>query len=398
METESGKLVEYFVTVSFGDELSPMEMAIPEVDHIEGSMLTEMTMDPTLDPGSPEGKLSSWLHSIQRRAFRCDIVDRYPLEDNPSCPLPPIAMFCIPEGVRLSTDPDLPSFYNFCATGADGVRVWGSCLRFFEEVPMEKLASLWAREQMSTAAEDELFELKSDDHESLPASGSTSSLQVLPAQTVRRPSLSGPADDSTNSPQIDMSPRPAQHRTLEEWIAQFPVTLPCKIYAPTCIVVLSTYPFLNEFRTFLTELYRCSLCPQRIPLERRLYNFVAQVPLPPRGLVRVIYRLHGASPPIIFRRPAPNDPLSFFSFPLRLLSSYLDVDTIIVLMEAMCAERRILLSSSSFALLSVVCQAMLTLFHPFTWSHVFIPLLPHSLTQFIDAPMPFMCVDLLFGT
>ncbi len=78
-----------------------------------------------------------------RYLFKAQIIDRYPTRDYADCPIPdPICMFCIPDGIRLTTTPGLPIFFTFCLTLGNGDRLYGACLRFYENVPPAVLSRL----------------------------------------------------------------------------------------------------------------------------------------------------------------------------------------------------------------------------------------------------------------
>lgn len=40
--------------------------------------------------------------------------------------------------------------------------------------------------------------------------------------------------------------------------------------------------------------------------------------------------------------------------------------------------------------LTLVAEALVCLLFPFTWQHVYVPILPASLQHFLDAPVPFV--------
>lgn len=46
--------------------------------------------------------------------------------------------------------------------------------------------------------------------------------------------------------------------------------------------------------------------------------------------------------------------------------------------------------------LMVVAECVTTLLFPFTWPHVYVPILPASLHHFLDAPVPFVMGKFLF--
>eukprot|EP00004_Rigifila_ramosa_P001503 TRINITY_DN1146_c0_g1_i3.p1 TRINITY_DN1146_c0_g1~~TRINITY_DN1146_c0_g1_i3.p1 ORF type:complete len:397 (-),score=109.08 TRINITY_DN1146_c0_g1_i3:1401-2591(-) len=63
---------------------------------------------------------------------------------------------------------------------------------------------------------------------------------------------------------------------------------------------------------------------------------------------------------------------------------------ILQLFAALMGERRIIFTSSSLARLSTCTLAALALLYPFSWQHVFIPVVPRSLLDYCCAPMPFL--------
>lgn len=53
-------------------------------------------------------------------------------------------------------------------------------------------------------------------------------------------------------------------------------------------------------------------------------------------------------------------------------------------------EHKVLIHSQSFSRLHDACQALISLMYPFKYSHVYIPLLPTSLTEVLNIPTPFL--------
>jgi hypothetical protein len=62
------------------------------------------------------------------------------------------------------------------------------------------------------------------------------------------------------------------------------------IYVPKAICILSHWPFLDAFRSYLTTLYRLSLTPTPVCLERYICNLMHEIPLPPQGKIEVQVR------------------------------------------------------------------------------------------------------------
>lgn len=50
----------------------------------------------------------------------------------------------------------------------------------------------------------------------------------------------------------------------------------------------------------------------------------------------------------------------------------------------------IILFSIDYQRLIIVAESITCLLFPFTWQHVYVPILPASLQHFLDAPVPFV--------
>ena len=72
------------------------------------------------------------------------------------------------------------------------------------------------------------------------------------------------------------------------------------------------------------------------------------------------------------------------------LFSVLDVECVLMVMRCILSEMRIILYSSSMSLLHSVSECLIALCFPFTWSHVYVPLLPKQLHTIIEAPVSFI--------
>ena len=77
-------------------------------------------------------------------------------------------------------------------------------------------------------------------------------------------------------------------------------------------------------------------------------------------------------------------------FPIDIFLSLITPENIVKIFSSLLLERRIIYCASTLANLSIVVQAMMTLIYPFTWQHIYIPILPESLLDCCCAPMPFV--------
>lgn len=70
--------------------------------------------------------------------------------------------------------------------------------------------------------------------------------------------------------------------------------------------------------------------------------------------------------------------------------SAVETNNMIVIFASMLQERRIVIKSRKLHRLSACVQAANTVLYPMNWQHIFIPLLPRQLTEYLFAPMPFL--------
>lgn len=76
---------------------------------------------------------------------------------------------------------------------------------------------------------------------------------------------------------------------------------------------------------------------------------------------------------------------------LNIFFNFMTPKTMIETFAALLAERRIIFKSSNLEKLSCCLQASCRLLYPMSWQHIFIPILPTKLKDYLLAPMPY-CV------
>ncbi|CAH0475868.1 unnamed protein product [Peronospora belbahrii] len=75
---------------------------------------------------------------------------------------------------------------------------------------------------------------------------------------------------------------------------------------------------------------------------------------------------------------------------IRLLFDTLDVSTVLLVFTAALLENRILLVSSYLSVLMKVSESLRALMHPLSWPHVYLPILPRRMLQYLECPTPFI--------
>ncbi|ONK68944.1 uncharacterized protein A4U43_C05F17670, partial [Asparagus officinalis] len=165
--------------------------------------------------------------------------------------------------------------------------------------------------------------------------------------------------------------------------------IPPNSFADKCICLVSRSPSFRVLRDALEELFVLCFAPagSSKPLWEVIAYMVSNVPLPTPGKDRVLFAIENY---LLTVEAPPKEGLPHADICFQPLVQCLDVDNLIRLFTAVLLERRILLRSNKYTLLTLVFEAICHLIYPFRWQHVYIPLLFFSGVDYIDAPTPYM--------
>lgn len=78
------------------------------------------------------------------------------------------------------------------------------------------------------------------------------------------------------------------------------------------------------------------------------------------------------------------------NFSFRPLFASLSVANVMVVIGCLLQETRVALVSRHYALLTPVAEALVSLLFPFRWQGLYIPIMPYSLLDILDSPVPFL--------
>ena len=93
---------------------------------------------------------------------------------------------------------------------------------------------------------------------------------------------------------------------------------------------------------------------------------------------------------LVIHQPLLGQELPLLDYSLKDVFGWLGIDTVIQLFTCVLLENQVLLRSADFNKLMVVAESITALLFPFSWQHVYVPILPASLFHFLDAPVPFI--------
>ncbi|XP_060604948.1 DENN domain-containing protein 1B-like isoform X2 [Ruditapes philippinarum] len=157
--------------------------------------------------------------------------------------------------------------------------------------------------------------------------------------------------------------------------------------AQTCFCIVSFLPWFEVFYNFLNILAEIT--------NRTEDNDVT-------NMLRAAYSHEVPSPGVPVTVVAGQEMFSFKapeanklpSIPLsRNLTEYynaVDIENMMIVFASMLHERRIVVTSKKLSRLTAVVHAAASLLYPMYWQHLFIPVLPSFLIDYLTAPMPFV--------
>lgn len=159
---------------------------------------------------------------------------------------------------------------------------------------------------------------------------------------------------------------------------------------PKCILLTTHWPFFNNAEIFLNHIFAIthSDIATKIPYERLISNMIYETPLPPRGRIAV-HQFLSPTVKLIYKRPPPNK-LPLYSLTFQKIFEYLSLDSIVLLFSAVVTEKRILFITDELHKLFEVIETLTYFLYPFFWHHIYIPVLPLKVIDFVCAPMPFL--------
>mmetsp|Transcript_617 Transcript_617/g.1933 ORF Transcript_617/g.1933 Transcript_617/m.1933 type:complete len:415 (-) Transcript_617:515-1759(-) len=267
--------------------------------------------------------------------FEPSVLRRLPLEERAGVRFAPeVAMFCFPHGVRLvnasvAAANAIPKVTSFVLTASDKSRMYGACIVWYERLP----------DGVVQACVDEVM------------------------------------------PECDGLERAAERALAGE------------LHAPEAICLLSSAPIFEALNSCCRQLFRMRLsggdpASTEYMLTEASLRPLLTTPLPdyggrvdiPLGNVTV----HVAIP------PANELPHTMAGRDFLLLFECLDVSSVIVLWALLLAEQKVLLQARQTHVLTMAAESLCALLFPFSWQHVYIPILPASLLDILQAPVPFL--------
>ncbi|TPX34627.1 hypothetical protein SeMB42_g07288 [Synchytrium endobioticum] len=314
-------------------------------------------------------------------------------------------MFCFPNDLRFgyaNGPKPIETYHSFVITQETGVKLYGVCLTLYEKLPvelasqLETMVSAWTAENIVTTDVDYVKHIQRQ----------LDTAQERLKSLKQQASELGPGDSAIFEPIVDLEDKVTLYLDLLAPLRRN-VLFDCKgAYMPRCLGLLSHWPWHDLLKDWLTEVVYCLrnqnalvedssmsryknvVSKLRVPLERYLINLIHEIPLPPPGKLEVsisVGRFH-----LYCSRPPANSISVMQNFSIYPVFRTLSIPHIVTLFELVLSERKIILLSSHLMMLTLTAETLCILIYPFTWQHIYIPILPAKLLSYLQAPVPYI--------
>ena len=168
-------------------------------------------------------------------------------------------------------------------------------------------------------------------------------------------------------------------------------------YLPYALSIWSPVNNCEAFKNILTEFYRIMKSTNKDITNNSLINyhnlefihmiiFLTDIILPPNN-TKMVLNFHFSSIELTF--PSMSEIPNNEEY-IQLLFDCLEISAIIKLWCSVLCEKHIIFLANQGYLLFAITQGLLSLIFPFTWLYTYIPILPMSLIDYLDSPIPYI--------
>eukprot|EP01135_Chromosphaera_perkinsii_P009555 Nk52_evm5s1810 gene=Nk52_evmTU5s1810 len=156
------------------------------------------------------------------------------------------------------------------------------------------------------------------------------------------------------------------------------------LHVPNAITLLSSYPCFDALEKCIAQLYELWCEDKEEKLSKCIVNMILCVPAPTGG-----YSVDfSVKSPIVINSPGEGD-IPFYESCVSCVFDFIKADTLLVVMSCLLSERSVLVVSKDLSKLCPFLHSCIQLLFPFSWKHIFVPVLPHKMAHILEAPLPY---------
>ena len=165
-------------------------------------------------------------------------------------------------------------------------------------------------------------------------------------------------------------------------------------YFPKVICLISVEPFYEEQKLILEQIYNYHLNRFKIPLEKIILNILCNIPMPPKGLIKIIYKLSDNKDitkfeDIEIKRNEMNK-LRNIDKELNFILSKFSNNVFLDLFRFTLYETKTIIFSSSINNLSLLVNGLIDLLFPFKYSFQVSSCVPNNTFNLLESISPYI--------
>ena len=163
-------------------------------------------------------------------------------------------------------------------------------------------------------------------------------------------------------------------------------------YIPKFLCLISTQYFFQEQEEILKQIYDYCLnksIKRDIPIEKKILTILYKIPMPPRGLLEIEYKLSENYKKIILKRQKMNK-LPLIKDELNLIFSKFDTKIFLEIFKYALFETKILIFGSKINELSYFIYTLISILFPFHYSFQIASSIPNNAYTILESLSPYI--------
>lgn len=279
-----------------------------------------------------------------------------------------LPMFCFPWGMKLIKGPQetLSESFNFILYEETGTSLYCAAMIIYEAAGSSKSQASIFRTETRDIIDVNLTKNSQEDYSLL---------------DNKKEFLTNKRSRSSNKKDRSRKTRDTEVKMDFQYFSTG------QVMVPKCLVLVSKYPFFETLKKILMGIYKLTRTRLDIPIECYICHLFLRVPLPPKGIVEVVYQILSS---IILIKIPPTNQLPLFDSNLTILFQSLPIGTILTIFQNILFEENVIFLSTSNDKLCSVSYSFLSLLYPFKWPFIYVPILPCQAIDQIYSPIKYV--------
>ena len=160
------------------------------------------------------------------------------------------------------------------------------------------------------------------------------------------------------------------------------------LFVSRAMVLVSDLPFYSTMRGYLEALVAMLSSPRSLlTFESYIFSLINTATFPNTDC---ILRLNSPTDTHLYAALPSSEDLPVFELGYLKLCRFLNPSNVVKVVTCILLEYSIIIQSDNLDKLNYFCESLTSLIYPFFWTYPYVPILPSTSLEFLDAPLPFI--------